>query len=171
MDKDKNQENLKEIIAKPGETGEISIPEKIKQAEQLEGQLEFEGGGQKLEKEEQRSEPISQIKTDDSRDSDSVDIVSDPEVKKIENILAEDLEDIYKNLPSEKQVEFKKRGEETAVQISLLLKNVKIKVKEVLELIRDWLKIIPGVNKFFLEQEAKIKTDKLLSENKTKNSK
>jgi len=27
----------------------------------------------------------------------------------------------------------------------------------------DWLKILPGVNKFFLEQEAKIKTDKILA--------
>jgi len=26
----------------------------------------------------------------------------------------------------------------------------------------NWLKLIPGVNKFFLEQEAKIKTDEVL---------
>jgi hypothetical protein len=30
-----------------------------------------------------------------------------------------------------------------------------------LKLIREWLLIIPGVNKYFLEQEAKIKTDKI----------
>jgi hypothetical protein len=35
-------------------------------------------------------------------------------------------------------------------------------VKKILALIRDWLKLIPGVNRFFLEQEAKIKTDKIL---------
>ena len=34
--------------------------------------------------------------------------------------------------------------------------------RKILKLIRSWLKLIPGVNKFFLEQEAKIKTDKIV---------
>lgn len=83
-------------------------------------------------------------------------------VTKIENILAEDLEDIYFNLPPAKQAEFKKTGEETASSISLLLSGAKIKVKKILLLIMDWLKSIPGINKYFLDQEAKIKTDKIL---------
>jgi len=40
--------------------------------------------------------------------------------------------------------------------------SFKIKARKVLHLIRDWLKIIPGINKYFLEQEAKIKTDKII---------
>jgi len=32
----------------------------------------------------------------------------------------------------------------------------------IMELVYEWLRMIPKVNKFFLEQEAKIKTDKLL---------
>jgi len=81
---------------------------------------------------------------------------------KIENVLQEDLEDIYFQMPPEKQQEFKKAGEETATQIEILLKETKIKIKKVLGLIKNWLKIIPGINKFFLEQEAKIKADKIL---------
>jgi hypothetical protein len=37
-----------------------------------------------------------------------------------------------------------------------------VSTKKIFVLIRAWLKIIPGVNRFFLEQEAKIKTDKIL---------
>jgi hypothetical protein len=43
-----------------------------------------------------------------------------------------------------------------------MVRGLKIHAKKVVELIRDWLLTIPGVNKFFLEQEAKIKTDRVL---------
>ncbi len=85
-----------------------------------------------------------------------------PVLEKIENVLEEDLQDIYFQLPPEKQAEFAKSGEETANQIAGLVQEAKIRVKKILELIIKWLKMIPGVNKYFLEQEAKIKTDKIL---------
>ncbi|NCF74936.1 MAG: hypothetical protein GWO87_00390 [Xanthomonadaceae bacterium] len=81
----------------------------------------------------------------------------------IENILSQGLENIYNGLPSKKQLEVKKKGEETALKISLLLQRTKVKVKNIIKLIKNWLKAIPGINKFFLEQEAKIKTDRLLN--------
>ena len=43
-----------------------------------------------------------------------------------------------------------------------MVRGFRVKVKRVLELIYEWLKTIPGVNKFFLEQEAKIKTDEIM---------
>ncbi|MBN1325463.1 hypothetical protein JW977_00570 [Candidatus Falkowbacteria bacterium] len=85
-----------------------------------------------------------------------------PVLEEIEDVLEEDLQDIYFQLPPEKQAEFAQRGEETATKIELLLGQVKVKVNKILELIKKWLKLIPGVNKYFLEQEAKIKTDKIL---------
>ena len=33
---------------------------------------------------------------------------------------------------------------------------------KIIDVIKKWLSIIPGINKFFLEQEAKIKTDKIM---------
>lgn len=81
--------------------------------------------------------------------------------RKIEKILEKDLENIYMNLPADKKNEFKKLGEETANQINNLLDKTKIKIKEVINLIRKWLMIIPGINKFFLEQEVKIKADEI----------
>lgn len=85
-----------------------------------------------------------------------------PTLEKIENILQEDLQDIYFQLPPNKQEEFREVGEETATKIEQMISGVKVKVKKILELIIHWLRIIPGLNRYFLEQEAKIKTDEIL---------
>lgn len=80
----------------------------------------------------------------------------------IDKILAEGLNDIFLNLPKDKQKEFQEKGEETVKKISLLLREAKVKVSKIVELIKNWLKLIPGVNKFFLEQETKLKVDKII---------
>jgi hypothetical protein len=91
-------------------------------------------------------------------------VISDYEEreKQIENFLARDLEEIYLGLPLDKQVEFRKEGEETAKKIEKLLEKTKVNINKILNLIRKWLSLIPGVNKFFLEQEAKIKADEIV---------
>lgn len=80
----------------------------------------------------------------------------------VEKILSEDLEETYRNLDPVTKEQFKRVGEETAIQVAALLQETKIKIKKIIGLIFSWLRIIPGVNKHFLEQEAKIKADKLL---------
>jgi flagellar biosynthesis GTPase FlhF len=82
--------------------------------------------------------------------------------KQIESILAKDLEEIYLNMPPDKQEEFKREGEKTAREINSLLEKTKVKVKKIIDLIKKWLSIIPGVNRFFLEQESKIKADEIV---------
>jgi hypothetical protein len=82
---------------------------------------------------------------------------------KIEKILEEDLESFYFSMPPEKQQAFKEKGEETASKIEKMVETGRSVARKILKLIRSWLKIIPGVNKFFLEQEAKIKTDKVMA--------
>ncbi len=89
-------------------------------------------------------------------------IIKSPTQQQVENILADDLEKIYADLPRVIQEEFKVKGEITAFKITLLLQKAKVKIREVIKLIREWLKTIPGINKFFLEQEAKIKADKII---------
>lgn len=81
--------------------------------------------------------------------------------KEVENILEEDLKEIYLSLDPQKKVEFKEKGEETAKQINQLLDQAKIKVKKIIFLIKKWLSVVPGINKIFLEQEAKIKADQI----------
>lgn len=107
-----------------------------------------------------KEEPKPEILTSSSQVSTK--IIKSQTLKEIENILEEDLGEIYFNLPSEKKTEFKQKGEVTATKIETVLSQVKVKVSQILNLIKDWLKFIPGVNRFFLEQEAKIKTDKIL---------
>jgi len=80
----------------------------------------------------------------------------------IDSILSEGLSDIFLKMDVKQQSVFKKTGEETVVKINELLSETKLKVNKIIDLIRRWLKLIPGINKFFLEQEAKIKTDKII---------
>ncbi|MHB8831114.1 MAG: hypothetical protein ACYC44_03320 [Patescibacteria group bacterium] len=80
----------------------------------------------------------------------------------VENILEDGLKDIYGKLPDNLKPVFKQKGEETARAISQMVKTTSVKIGEIMKLILSWLKIIPGVNRFFLEQEAKIKADRIV---------
>lgn len=80
----------------------------------------------------------------------------------IDSILSDGLHDIFLQLDPVKQQEFKKAGEETVVKINTLMQKAKFKVDKIIDLIRKWLQLIPGVNRFFLEQEAKIKADRII---------
>ena len=80
----------------------------------------------------------------------------------IDKILSEGLNDIFLEMTKEQQKQFQEKGEETVKKITLLLREAKVKVNRIVELIKNWLKLIPGVNKFFLEQETKLKVDKIM---------
>src|SRR3989339_290175 len=54
------------------------------------------------------------------------------------------------------------KGEKTARTINTMIETGKVHAKKIIELIRKWLSIVPGINKFFVEQQAKIKTDKIM---------
>lgn len=90
-------------------------------------------------------------------------IAKSSELVKIESILSENLDELFLHMTPEQQLVFQQKGEETATKIERLMTGVKLKVRELLGLIREWLQLIPGINKFFLEQEAKIKTDRLIN--------
>jgi len=81
---------------------------------------------------------------------------------RIEVILEEDLSDAYFKMKPKLQEEFKAEGEKTALKIEKVLQKTKFKAKDIFKLIFRWLKIIPKVNKFFIKQEAKIKTEKII---------
>jgi hypothetical protein len=83
--------------------------------------------------------------------------------EEIDKVLSEGLNDIYLKMSPAKRKEFRVKGEETTKKINNLLSQTKVKVKKIINLIKNWLKIIPGVNKFFLEQETKLKTDKIMN--------
>lgn len=89
--------------------------------------------------------------------------VKDKDLIAVENILSENLAEAFMQLSPKKQQEFKEEGEKVANTIWQMVESAKIQVRKVITLIKDWLKKLPGLNKFFLEQETKIKTDKIIA--------
>jgi hypothetical protein len=87
---------------------------------------------------------------------------SEQRQRQIEAFLSRGLEEVYLSLPPEKRSQFKRAGEETAVKIDKLLEKTRVNIGKIVNLIRKWLSILPGVNKLFLEQEAKIRTDEIM---------
>lgn len=90
-------------------------------------------------------------------------IPKDPMIAKIEQIMIEDVEAEYKKMTPGQQAQFRQAGEETAGLIRVLLNKTKVNIKKIVKLIIKWLKLISGVNRYFLMQEAKIKADKIVS--------
>jgi hypothetical protein len=83
-------------------------------------------------------------------------------LKEIETLLSEGLFSFYTSLSEERRALFKQVGERTANTITDMIMYGKAKVKEIWKLVGDWLRGVPGVNKYFLEQEIKIKTDRIM---------
>lgn len=143
--KDATLEQAREKINRPEQEGVIEDPQKITESinqtvSDIKGEGEFGG-----------IQPIGGF--------------ASPNVKRgkdIEDILSQDLADTFLQLSPSKQAEFKIKGEETAREINNLLDKAKFEVSKIIDLIKKWLFIIPGMNKFFIEQEAKIKADEIV---------
>lgn len=86
-----------------------------------------------------------------------------PYYSKIDGILEEGLRDMYDDLPEALKPEFRRRGEEATNKIDQMMQSAKVKLQEVVKLILNWLRIVPGVNKFFIEKEATIKAKKIIN--------
>ncbi|MEK7623278.1 MAG: hypothetical protein AAB408_01230, partial [Patescibacteria group bacterium] len=82
---------------------------------------------------------------------------------RVEKIMEENLAEAYTALPMIKKQEFKIKGEQTAYQIRDLLNKTHVKIKKIFQLLLEWLMLLPGINRFYLEQEAKIKADKIIA--------
>lgn len=117
-------------------------------------------------REEKLSETINVSQSKSDIGEPGIDTSKSPLHQEIESILESDLEDVYFSLDEQHQEMFRSRGEETASHIIKLLETGKATLKKIIKLISNWLKVIPGVSKFFVAQEAKIKADKILEINK-----
>ncbi len=114
-------------------------------------------------KPETKVEQVAEVKVVPSTTVSSPVVSSQIKVEKdIEGILAKGLDNVFLSMDASTQLEFKKKGEKTSQAIVVLLQKAKLKVKKIINLIVSWLKIIPRVNKYYIEQEAKIKTEEIL---------
>ncbi|MFH0857672.1 MAG: hypothetical protein V1848_02900 [Candidatus Magasanikbacteria bacterium] len=89
--------------------------------------------------------------------------VRDEITKQIEQIMEEGLADAFKELSVVEQQQFKMKGEEVALELRVQMKKTKVKMKKIFQLLFDWLRLLPGINKLYLRQEAKIKADKIMN--------
>ncbi|HPA25515.1 MAG TPA: hypothetical protein PLK76_02025 [bacterium] len=137
-------------------------PEKNIEAGGFELENKFEQGIEENKIATEQEQNIKPVSAGSGVGAPGIDQSKSPLHQTLEAILEEDLGDLYFSLPENKQQEFKIKGEETTKKIAYLLTNAKATFKKVFNLIFKWLKIIPGVNKYFLEQEAKIKADRIL---------
>ena len=80
----------------------------------------------------------------------------------IQAILRDNLGEATAAMPEEAKTRFWAKAQEIGVVVADMVRQYKVEVKRVLHLLVEWLHTIPGVNKFFLEQEAKLKTDRIL---------
>lgn len=149
-----------------------SPPRPATEKQQVEGAVELEKDLADLEKEvaaqeEQAQATVTPPPTQQTAPAAPAPVKTE-ERRKIEGILSEDLKEIFQGMDAAHKAEFKKQAEETASALEVLITTAKATARKVVKLISNWLKIIPGINQFFLEQEAKIKTDKILAINKEK---
>jgi len=159
------------FFKKPQESSEINPqaterkagPELPPRLERLGAKESQETQAQATVEAEQKQKPASLASTSLPQMATAPVLEAKSELRqKVENILEQDLQDVYFKMEPAVQKKFKFQGEVTAKKIEAVLAGTKIKANEIFKLLVEWLKVIPGVNKFFIRQAAKIKTNKIL---------
>jgi hypothetical protein len=124
---------------------------------------------QQMEQQEQTEEfleeaPTSSVPTTATAEpiAPAAVIEKDEITLEVEKILEAGLGDYVPDMPEEARQRFLKKGGEVAAQISVMVRTLNVQVSLVLKLLKEWLLTIPGVNKYFIEQEAKIKADRIM---------
>ncbi len=144
------------VVEKPETVTTPSTPERLPQTEK-----QPERSAVSTEKPVETARPAERGGTSTPAISQAVSF-QDRRAQAIDAVLAEGLNEVFLKMTPAEQKEFKTKGEETVTKINKLLDQTKIKAKKIIDLIKQWLKLIPGVNRFFLEQEAKIKADRIM---------
>lgn len=137
---------------------EKDLPKELEQTSERERHSDSESTGEDENQQIKQSgvvKPTQQVEPTEALEEDET-------ISQVEHILEEDLGPTFASLDAQHQQLFKKKGEETAKAINSLLGHAKVKVQKIFELIKAWLMIIPGINKWFVIQESKIKVDKII---------
>ncbi len=160
MDNPEIEKKIEKIKQPVVERGDFDIEQKEIQEKREQVREKFEGKSEKGKEVEKAIKPSTKKS---GVGEPGIDTTKSVLHQKIEAILEEDLEEVYFSMNERQQEIFKKKGEETTTKIIKLIKEEKSTFKKIFKLILSWLRFIPGVNKFFIEQESKIKTDRILS--------
>ncbi len=168
MPQPKNQEFNKGFLKGYSEYPDVNEQEQQVPDKKLE--LELKTGQEKKQEQKDQGEGESNISDPkvlaQSQNVDTATEIKSEQIIQIEKIMSDGLEEMYLSLDPASQKIFKEEGEKSALMIDALIKSGKEVAKKILLIIRNWLSKIPGINEFFLEQESKIKTDKIIDSTK-----
>lgn len=117
---------------------------------------------QEVEMPAMASQPVGEIAPVQEQPANTVqhrEASKDELLEKIEGVMSQGLMDVYKDMSADKQVVFRTAGEDAAKRIREMLASGKPRRYTTMKLLGTWLKTIPKVNRYFLEQEVKLKTD------------
>lgn len=89
--------------------------------------------------------------------------VKDEVTVRVESVLEADLAETYGHMNEPERRRFKAEGERVTREIVSMIAHFRVKLSRVLKLLTGWLKMIPGVSRFFVVQEAKLKADRILA--------
>lgn len=135
------------------------LPEQLVESAQQQAPLEKEGGLLDEAIESLRAK----LRRPKKQKPTAIPQMRDELTAKIEKIMEDGLADAYRELTPVQQQEFKLKGEEVSTKIRDLMRRTHVKIKQIFKLLVEWLRFLPGVNRFFVEQEAKIKADRILA--------
>lgn len=155
-----SQINPETKVFVPETDSKSNLPERAKEIEQPPEEIKIKEDGKFLD------EAIDNLKSTlkgTKRKPTQIPQIRDEVTIRVEKIMEEGLADAFAEMTGIQKQEFKIKGEKTAMEIRNYLRGSKVKMKKIFQLLIDWLKLLPGVNRFFLEQEAKIKADKIIS--------
>lgn len=144
-----------QVSASPESVPETSTQEQKEQHERMPAESSTQGV------EQQPSHPIAQPAQSAPEVPKQSLGKSEAEIQ-VEGVLEEGMQEAFSSMDQQHQHMFKEAGEHTAREIVSVMNAVKVQTQQVFELIKAWLRIIPGVSKWYVIQEAKIKTDKIL---------
>lgn len=124
----------------------------------------------KLESEAVQTQPAVQVVAQEPAQNQAVAapapaviaVPPDKVAEDVQKILEDGLEEAIVTMPEDAKQRFLQKGKEIGTIVSDMVRHYKVEVKRVLSMLKEWLTAIPGINKFFLEKEAKIKTDRIL---------
>lgn len=158
------QKKLPELQSTPDQTVEVSPVSSPEQEYSPEMQVETMQDEQPASLDQKIEGLVSNLKNAKQKKSKGVvPVVRDDMTLQIETIMSDGLDDAFAELTPVQQQEFKIKGEAAAQEIRQLLGAARVKVKKIFGILVDWLKMLPGINRYYLIQEAKIKTDQIMS--------
>ena len=141
---------VQKIEVAPEQVQDLSL-EKEQAQESKEAQKPREVEPQKVEDEKPQDAPEVSVLKVAPDEPTQIPIKKDEILADLEDILADDLTEIFLELPDDKKLAFKQKGEEVAQKIREMVHGGKFKIGKALSWIRDWLRMIPGVNKYFID--------------------